>query len=288
MIGAHTGARAATARTPPRRPNRGTGRRARRRQRERSNPIRAVARSAVLLLVQAPLAAAATAVFSVAAIVVGIVDRSGRGCRAIAGVWSRVLLRIGRVGVRVDGLEHLRPGSAVYASNHGSALDIPIVLGHLPIDFRIIHKRSIYLIPFLGQAVWASRHIGIDRTNAFRARRSLADAARRIREGTSVVVFPEGTRSPDATVRRFKRGSFGLALEAGVPVVPVSIVGVKQVVPHGFLSLVSGTVGVRVHPAVPVAGRGPGEAEALAEEVRQIVAAGCAGEAAEAEGTCSR
>mgnify|MGYP001828826229 FL=1 len=230
----------------------------------------------VRLLVQAPLAAAVTVVLSSAAIVVGILDRSGRGCRILAGIWSRALLGIGRVGVRVEGLEHLPTGPAVYAANHGSALDIPIVLGHLPVEFRIIHKRSIYLIPFLGQAVWASRHIGIDRRNAFRARRSLTDAARRIRDGTSVVVFPEGTRSPDGTVRRFKRGSFGLALQAGVPIVPVSLVGVKEVVPRGFLSLVPGTVGVRVHPAVPVAGRTPDEAEALAEEVRQIVAAGCA------------
>ncbi len=230
----------------------------------------------VRLLVQAPLAAAVTVVLSLAAIVVGIVDRSGRACRSLAGIWSRALLGIGRIEVEVEGLEHLPRGPAVYAANHNSALDIPIVFGHLPVDFRIIHKRSIYLIPFLGQAVWASRHIGIDRRNAFRARRSLADAAQRIREGTSVVVFPEGTRSPDATVRRFKRGSLGLALRAGVPVVPVSLVGVKRVVPRGLLSLAPGTVGVRLHPAVPVSGRGPEEAEALAEEVRQIVAAGCA------------
>ena len=228
----------------------------------------------VRLLVQASLAAAVTVILSSAAIVVGLLDRSGRGCRTIAGIWSRALLGIGRVGVRVEGLEHLPSGPAVYAANHGSALDIPIVLGYLPVDFRIIHKLSIYFIPLLGQAVWAARHIGIDRRNAFRARRSLADAAQRIRDGTSVVVFPEGTRSPDATVRRFKRGSFGLALQAGVPIVPVSLVGVKKVVPRGFLSLVPGTVGVRVHGPVPVAGRTPDEAEALAEEVRQIVAAG--------------
>jgi 1-acyl-sn-glycerol-3-phosphate acyltransferase len=230
----------------------------------------------VRLLVQAPLAAAVTAFLSLVAILVGIVDRSGRGCRAVGGLWGRALLRIGRVGVQVEGLEHLPPGPAVYAANHTSALDIPIVLGHLPVDFRIIHKRSIYLLPILGQAVWAAGHIAIDRTNAFRARRSLADAADRIRAGASVVVFPEGTRSPDGTVRRFKRGSFGLALAAGVPVVPVSIIGVKTVVPRGFPSLVPGTVRVRVHAAVPVADPEPRDAEALAEEVRQTVAAGCA------------
>jgi 1-acyl-sn-glycerol-3-phosphate acyltransferase len=234
-------------------------------------------RPLVRLLVQALLAAVVTVFCSSLAIVVGIVERSGRSCRAIAGTWSRALLRIARVGVGVEGLEHVPREPAVYAANHGSALDIPIVFGHLPVDFRIIHKRSLRVLPLLGQAMWASGHIAIDRSHPFRARRSLAAAARRIREGMSVVVFPEGTRSPDATVRHFKRGSFGLALEAGVPVVPISLVGVKEVVPRGLTSLRPGTVTVRVHPPVPVAGRTATEAEALAEEVRQIVATGCAG-----------
>ena len=232
------------------------------------------------VLVQAPLAVLVTVVFSSLAIVVGVVDRSGRGGRASAGLWGRALLRIGQVGVRVEGLELLPEGPAVYAANHGSALDIPIVFAHLPVDFRIIHKRSLRLLPILGQAMWAAGHIAIDRSHPFRARRSLASAAARIRAGTSVVVFPEGTRSPDDTVRRFKRGSFALALDAGVPVVPVSLIGVKAIVPRGLFSLQPGTVRVCVHTPVPVAGRGPAEAEKLAEEVRRVVAAGCAGAAA--------
>jgi 1-acyl-sn-glycerol-3-phosphate acyltransferase len=227
------------------------------------------------VLVQAPAAAAVTTVLSLFAILVGAVDRSGRGCRAIAGIWSRALLRIGRIRVGVEGLEHLPQGPAVYAANHGSALDIPIVFGHLPVDFRIIHKRSLRLLPLLGQAMWAAGHIAIDRSHPFRARRSLVAAARRIRAGTSVIVFPEGTRSPDATVRRFKRGSFALAIDADVPVVPVSLAGVKAIVPRGLFSLRPGTVRILVHAPLPVAGRSPEDAEALAEEVRQVVAAGC-------------
>jgi 1-acyl-sn-glycerol-3-phosphate acyltransferase len=143
-----------------------------------------------------------------------------------------------------------------------------------------VYKSSLSLLPLLGWAIWLGGHVPIDRRNAFRARRSLDRAARRIREGTSVVVFPEGTRSPDGAVRRFKRGSFGLAIAAGVPVVPVSLVGVKNVVPRGLASVRPGRVRVVVHPPVPVAGRQPAEAEALAEEVRRIVAAGCDGAAA--------
>lgn len=202
-------------------------------------------------------------------------DRSGRTTRRIGGAWSRALLRLARVEVEVSGLQHVPAGPAVFAANHTSALDILVVFGHLPVDFRIVYKSSLSLLPLLGWAIWLGGHVPIDRRNAFRARRSLDRAARRIREGTSVVVFPEGTRSADGAVRRFKRGSFGLAIAAGVPVVPVSLVGVKNVVPRGLASVRPGRVRVVLHAPVPVAGRQADEAEALAQEVRRIVAAGC-------------
>jgi 1-acyl-sn-glycerol-3-phosphate acyltransferase len=234
-----------------------------------------VGRALAFALVQAPLALALTGVCAAVACVAALVDRSGRAPRALGGAWSRVLLRLFRVGVRVSGLEHAAGGPAVYAANHASALDVLVVLGHLPVDFRIVYKKSLSLVPLLGWAIWLGGHVPIDRSNPFRARRSLDDAARRIRGGTSVVVFPEGTRSPDGSVRRFKRGSFGLAIDAGAPVVPVSLIGVKAVVPSGLTSVRPGTVGVALHPPVPTAGRAAGDAEALAEEVWRIVAVGC-------------
>jgi 1-acyl-sn-glycerol-3-phosphate acyltransferase len=179
------------------------------------------------------------------------------------------------VRVVARGLENAVDGPAVYAANHASTLDIFIVFGHLPVDFRIVYKKSVSLIPLVGWAIRLGGHVPIDRSHPFRARRSLDEAARRIRTGMSVVVFPEGTRSPDGGVCRFKRGSFALAIEAAVPVVPVSLVGVKQVVPHGLSRVRPGVVEVVLHPPVPVTGRQPEEAEALAEEVRRIVAEGC-------------
>jgi 1-acyl-sn-glycerol-3-phosphate acyltransferase len=234
-----------------------------------------VGRSRVLFLVQAPIALALTALYATAACGAALLDHSGRTTREIGGAWSRVLLRLLRVEVATEGLEHAPPGPAVYAANHASALDILIVFGHLPIDFRIVYKKSLSLVPLLGWAIRLGGHVPIDRTHPFRARRSLDAVARRIRAGTSVVVFPEGTRSPDGSVRRFKRGSFALAIEAGVPVVPVSLVGVKAVVPHGLTRVRPGAVRVALHPPVPVAGRPAEDAEALAEEVRSIVARGC-------------
>ncbi len=227
------------------------------------------------ILLAVPLIAGDTLVCGVASLAAGLVDRSGRACRAIAAAWAHVLLLGLGVRVDVDGGENVPQSPAVYAANHGSALDIPILFGYLPVDFRFIHKRSLYLVPILGWALWAAGHVGIDRGNPFRARRSLQAAAQRIQAGTSVVVFPEGTRSPDAEVRPFKRGSFVLALEAGVPVVPVSLRGVKRVAPRGLATLRPGTVRMVIHPAVSTAGRSPEAAESLAEEVRRVVAGGC-------------
>jgi 1-acyl-sn-glycerol-3-phosphate acyltransferase len=181
-----------------------------------------------------------------------------------------------RVGVTSEGLANLPAGQAVYAANHGSALDIPILFGHLPVDFRIIHKRSLYLLPVLGWSLYLAGHIGIDRGNAFRARKSLDAAAVRIRAGTSVATFPEGTRSPDAEVWPFKRGSFVMALQAQVPVVPMSLAGVKRVAPRGILTLRPGTVQLKIHPPIATAGLHAEAAESLAAEVRRVVAAGCA------------
>lgn len=222
-----------------------------------------------------PLVALWTLGFSILGLVAGLLDRTGRLPHRLARVWARVLLAICGVRVLVSGIENLPSGAAVYAANHGSALDIPILFGHLPVDFRIIHKRSLSLLPLVGWYLYLAHHVAIDRANPFRATRSLEAATGRIRGGTSVAVFPEGTRSPDEGVRLFKRGSIVLALGAGAPVVPVSLVGVKQVVPRGILTLRSGAIAMRIHPAVPTAGRRPDEAEALADEVRRIVIRGC-------------
>lgn len=212
------------------------------------------------------------------AVACGLVGQ-GALARRVAGWWGRSLLWAWGVEVTVSG--GAPSGPAVYASNHASALDIPLVFAHLPVDFRVLHKRSLYLLPIVGWYLYLGGHIGIDRGNPFRARRSLTRAASRIRGGTSVLVFPEGTRNRDAVgVQSFKRGSFVLALEAGVPVVPVSLAGVKRVAPHGLWHLRPGAVHLIVHEPVATAGLSADDAAALAERVREVVVAGCRQDAA--------
>jgi 1-acyl-sn-glycerol-3-phosphate acyltransferase len=205
--------------------------------------------------------------------VVGLLWR--RAVTAIELFWSRLLVALFRVEVQTEGLAAAPAGPAVYAANHSSMLDILVVLAGLPRTVRIIHKRSLSYVPVLGWAMALAGHIPIDRSNPFSARRSLDRAAARIRTGTNVLVFPEGTRSADGSVGHFKRGSFRLAIEAGVPIVPVSLVGVKTLVPRGIFSLQPGRVRLRVHEPIPVAGRAVEDSHALAEQTRGVVAAGC-------------
>jgi 1-acyl-sn-glycerol-3-phosphate acyltransferase len=220
-----------------------------------------------------PLIGAYTVALGLPAIVFSLLGRAP-AARWMTAIWARLVLRSLGVDVSVSGAERCPSGPAVYAANHTSVIDIPILFGFLPVDFRIIHKRSLYLVPVLGQYLYVSGHIGIHRGSAFRARRGLELAALRIRSGTSVVVFPEGTRSPEGAVGAFKRSIFLPALEAGVPVVPLSLVGVKEVA-RGGLNVRAGRVRLLVHAPIPTAGRDLEEAGALAEEVRAVVTTGC-------------
>jgi 1-acyl-sn-glycerol-3-phosphate acyltransferase len=232
-----------------------------------------VGRSILFCVLQAPLAIVATAVLSVLATVGGLAHPGA--VHVLSRFWGRLLLRLFRVEVRPRDLHNLPAGPALYAANHSSSLDILVVLAYLPVDVRIVYKRSLSLVPFLGWSIALGGHIPIDRSNPFRARRSLQRAAERIRSGTNVLAFPEGTRSPDGAVRHFKRGSFGLAIDAGVPVVPLSLVGVKALVPRGLFSTRPGRIDLVVHRAIPVADRSAADAQALAEEARVVVAGGC-------------
>jgi 1-acyl-sn-glycerol-3-phosphate acyltransferase len=218
--------------------------------------------------------ALATALLGFPCLLAGAFDPSGRAANGVIRLWARLLLRVGGIRVRTKGVERIPSVPAVFASNHASALDIPVLFGALPCDFRIIYKRSLALVPILGWALWAGRHVAIDRASPFRAKRSLDAAAARIRQGTSVVVFPEGTRATGGQTLPFKRGSVLLAIQAGVPIVPVSLVGVKQRIPKGLGSINSGEVLIRIHEPVETNGRDPEAAAQLAEQVRAIVTQG--------------
>jgi 1-acyl-sn-glycerol-3-phosphate acyltransferase len=221
-----------------------------------------------------PLIAVYTVWLGLPAIVFGLL-RQFDIVRGLTVIWGRAVLWTLGIEVTLSGADLCPAAPAVYAANHASVLDIPILYAHLPVDFRIVHKRSLYLVPVMGLYLYAAGHIGIHRASGFRAQKALERAAARVREGGhNLVVFPEGTRSRSAAVGPFKRGLFAIALEAGVPVVPLSLIGVK-VVARGGLDVHAGHVRLLVHPPIATAGREADQAGALADEVRAVVAGGC-------------
>ncbi|HSF18627.1 MAG TPA: lysophospholipid acyltransferase family protein [Vicinamibacteria bacterium] len=201
-----------------------------------------------------------------------LVFRSGDPSHRVASIWARLILETCGVRVEVKGLENLRPGTTyLFASNHQSLFDTPIVFAHLPISFRILYKKSLNRMPFLGWHLFISGHIGVERENAKKARASLEHAARRIRGGTSVVVFPEGTRSFDGVLRPFKKGSFRLALRAGIPVVPITIADSYLVMKRSEVTVHPRRIGLTIDRPIPLDNLDEGQADVLAERVRAVV-----------------
>ncbi|HXV59697.1 MAG TPA: lysophospholipid acyltransferase family protein [Vicinamibacteria bacterium] len=201
-----------------------------------------------------------------------LVFRSGDPSHRVASIWARLILETCGVTVQVKGLENLRPGTTyLFASNHQSLFDTPIVFAHLPVSFRILYKKSLNRVPFLGWHLFMSGHIGVERENPKKARESLEHAASRIRGGTSVVVFPEGTRSFDGILRPFKKGSFRLALRAGIPVVPITIADSYLVMKRSEVTVHPRRIGLTIDRPIPLDNLDEEQAEVLAERVRAVV-----------------
>ncbi len=192
----------------------------------------------------------------------------------LARLWSRLTLKT--LGVRFvahydEGVDPHRP--CVYVANHQSQLDIPALVLAMPVDFRMVAKRELFYIPIFGWALWLAGFIFIDRRDRERAIRSLDKAARRIQSGTSIVVFVEGTRSPDGRLLPFKKGAFVLALQAHVPIVPVSIRGGHALMPKGSLKARPGTIEVVFGAPIPTSAYTMETRDTLIEAVRQRISA---------------
>ncbi len=226
-----------------------------------------------------PAIAIYTIVLGTVSLLSTLVDRSGRVAHRCARIWSWLILATTGVSVDVQGLDRLpREATFIFVSNHQSIYDIPVVFASLPYELRIIAKQSLGAFPFLGWHLRRSGHLLVDRKNPDRG-----GILRRWRalvgEGLSLIIFPEGTRSADGRVGIFKAGSFLLAIEAGLPIVPLSVDGTRQVMSKGQLTTRPGRATLIVHPPIATAGLGPGDARALAGRVRAIVAGTVGGNA---------
>jgi 1-acyl-sn-glycerol-3-phosphate acyltransferase len=177
------------------------------------------------------------------------------------------------VKVEVVGQDNvLRGRPQVFMANHQSGFDILIVLAHIDTYFAWIAKKELFSIPVFGHALARTGSIAIDRKNFVRAMRSIHDAARRIREGKSVMTFPEGTRSMDGQIHPFKKGVFHLALKAGVPIVPVTIIGSGEIMPKKSFRVHPGKVILVIDKPIDVTGYTEETVDSLLNRVYDVVA----------------
>jgi 1-acyl-sn-glycerol-3-phosphate acyltransferase len=206
------------------------------------------------LLITDPLIILATIVMGSTNLVVSLFDEGGRKQLRVARSWSKLLLNIAGVDVTIQGLEKIdTTGSYVFVSNHASYMDTPVVLGHIPVQFRFVAKQGLFSIPFLGNHLKRAGHLPVPRDNPRDAVKMMGEAGRIIRErGISVLVFPEGGRSVEG-LQPFKEGAAYIAIKAGVPIVPVALDGTLQVLPMGSMHVRPGPVALRIGTPIPTA-----------------------------------
>lgn len=172
-----------------------------------------------------------------------------RAGRLYAVPWSRAGLALSGVCVEITGTEHVQPGeSYVVVANHLSQVDIWVLYGYLGLDIRWVAKQEVRRIPVVGIACVTLGHIFIDRSHPDRAIASLNAAKEQVRDGTSIIFFPEGTRSRDGQLRPFKKGAFRMAADLDLPVLPIRLDGTREVLPPGTLRLAPGKVSLTILP----------------------------------------
>lgn len=206
------------------------------------------------LLVTDPLIILATIVFGSVNLIVSVFDKGGRRQIEIARAWSKALLRIAGVQMVTEGLEHIDPKrSYVFVSNHVSFMDTPVVLASIPVQFRFLAKKGLFSIPFLGYHLQRAGHIPVPVGDPRAALKTMAAAGRIIREREiSILVFPEGGRSLEG-LQEFREGAAYIAIEAGVPAVPIALEGTLEVLPMGSVNVRPGRVVLRVGTPIPTA-----------------------------------
>ena len=225
------------------------------------------------LLFSIPLIFLSTIVMGAVSLVASFFDRTGNSQHRIARVWARMLLAVSFIHVSAEGLEKLDPGgSYVFAANHASFMDIPAILSLLPYQFRFFAKKGLYRIPFLGTHLRRAGHLPVDHSSPRASLKSMSAGARLIAErGVSVLLFPEGGRSSDG-LREFKDGAAYIAIKAGVPVVPIAIVGMGRLLPMGSIHIRRGNVVLRAGDPIPTAGLKPSDHMELTLRLHREVA----------------
>lgn len=221
-----------------------------------------------------PAFALATAAFGSVALLASLFDTSGRVQHRIARAWGTTVLRIAVSPVRLVGAENLRGvGPAVYAANHLSYMDTPVILSKLPFQFRILARHELFRIPFIGWYLRRSGQIAVDSTSLRANLASLNRGAETVRRGMSLVLFPEGGRSADGQLQPFLSGLAIIAIRAQAPIVPLAIVGTHELMPMHTYHLHPRPLYLVAGEPIPTTGYTTRQAEQLVARVAEAIAA---------------
>ena len=224
-------------------------------------------------LVFAPAVGLVTMVQASLAFVLSLVTSPRTASRLSAVPWARILAFMAPMRVRVEGRENIDPHqSYVLVSNHQSQFDILMLYGWLGVDFKWVMKQELRSVPGIGMACDRLGHIFIDRSNHAVAMATLDAAKKKIVDGTSVMFFPEGTRSRDGKLKRFKKGAFRMAVDLELPILPLTVTGTRDVLPADTSDLMPGSARLIIHPPVSVDGKTAHDCRDLSNEVREIIA----------------
>jgi 1-acyl-sn-glycerol-3-phosphate acyltransferase len=202
-----------------------------------------------------------------------VLNKGANSVQGLAAWWARSICWASGVKVAVDVAEQLEPGIPyIFAANHQSQFDIFVLQGFLGINFRWLAKKELFRVPIWGPAMRRAGYIPIDRSHGRQAIKSLGEAAQKIAAGTSVIIFPEGTRSKDGKLHDFKAGAMVLAIKSGVPIVPVAIRGTYEILPKGELLVTPGKVQIRLGRPIETKNYSSRDKHALARVSQEAVA----------------
>lgn len=214
----------------------------------------------------------ATLFFAPLAILASFISKNENNPHKIGRIWAMSILMASGVKVFVKGESNIHPtGSYIYMANHLSNFDIPVLMAYLPVQFRWLAKSELFEIPLFGYAMKRAGYISIDRSNREAAIQSLSSASKIIKNGVSVLIFPEGTRSKYNNLQPFKKGGFVMAVDSGIPIIPVVIHGTWAIMPKNKIQIKPGKVLLEVSKPVETFHYTKKTKGKLMEKVRNII-----------------
>ena len=224
------------------------------------------------VLIMIPWVIVATIFMGAVSLFCSFFDSTGRLQHKVAVTWARGLIKGFLVKVDVIGERRLNPGQAyVFCSNHFSLVDTPLMFGYMPREFRIMARHGLWKIPFLGWHLNRAGHVPVNRENPREAHKSIGRAAEKLQAGWSILLFPEGGRTREEVMRPFKPGAAYIAIAAGVPIVPMAIVGTRKVLAPSSTHLHPGRAELRVGDPIPTKGLKNRDAKELIARVQAVI-----------------